>query len=141
MGNSRSPHLVPDRQTLISLLKRWQVGEVDHWRVVEEAEAIADSLWNDAEMIPEVVKSDPGSIALVVLCRLSTAYVYGVLPVDIPMLLEFLETPVGEELSGWERFEAYWSETNMKGREQEVNSLYHGKPSERYQVAIRTEDL
>jgi hypothetical protein len=127
MGNSRSPLLVPDRETLIAVLKRWQGGEINHWCVVEEAEAIADSLWDEPEMIPTVVKSDPGSIALVVLCILSTAYIYGVLPVDIPALLEFLETPEGEELSGWERFEAYWAGANLNAREREVNSLNYGR--------------
>jgi hypothetical protein len=127
MGDSRQARPAPDRETLVALLQRWPRGEIDHWGVVVEAEEIADSLWDDAGRIPVVVKGDPDSIAVAVLSLLATAYASLILSADVPTLLEFLGTAAGDELRGWERFDAYWRGVDMNAREREANWLYFGK--------------
>lgn len=109
------------------MLNRWQRGEINHWDVVDEAEAIEESLWENVETIPHVEKGDICSISLAVLDLLSSAHISWVMPVDIPVLLKFLETPTGEELEGWKRFDAYWEEMDMNARQQEANALYFEK--------------
>ena len=45
------------------------------------------------------------------------------LPTDIPAILAFLETPPGQEVEAWRRWEAYWAEIDWDDRLRAVGDL------------------
>lgn len=116
-----------DRQALIELLSRWEKGEISAWQVVEGSEAAEEALFGEAELVPELPRTDPQSIPVAVLELMATAPHQRLLPEDVPALISFLETTPGSELTGWQRIDAYWNAIDLDAREAQVDRLYFSK--------------
>lgn len=101
-----------DRDFLRGLLGRWRAGEVDERFVHEEAER----LWDANDQWPQYEESDPRSIALEVLSQLEVLNHQLITPEDIPAILDFLETPPGEEEAAWEKWRAHWKSVDYQER-------------------------
>jgi hypothetical protein len=69
-------------------------------------------------------RDDPASIPIAVLELIATAPHQRLLPVDIPVLVTFLQARPGTELAAWQKFDSYWESVNMGAREAEVDKLY-----------------
>jgi len=101
-----------DAKALRSLLKRWQRGEIDERSVHEEAERI----WASKDEWPVYPDTDPESIPMDVLEQLDVLNHQLIIPADIPAMLAFLDTPLGEEQRGWEEWERYWQGVDIDAR-------------------------
>lgn len=110
-----------DRKALRELLRRWQTGDLTPEEVHREAEAMYE-----AEEWPELPDEDPRSIGLEVLTQLDILNHQLITEADIPAMLEFLSTAVGDEADGWAKWRAYWEHVNLDERREELrhNSFY-----------------
>ncbi len=86
------------------LLLRWQAGKIDADTVLNAAE----SMWEHGFPWPTYDHTDHRSIAITVLHVLEALYAQLVFREDIPALLAFLDTPLGEEQAGWDTMDRYW---------------------------------
>ena len=100
-----------NRGLLRELLNRWTSGELNAHQVHEQAEQLWDSL--EQHQFP---REDRRSIAAEVLSQLDILNHQLITPEDIPAMMQFLETPVGEELQAWDRWQRYWDELDMDER-------------------------
>jgi hypothetical protein len=77
----------------------------------------SDSLdWGD-----RYPKSDHRSIGFEVLNKLTCVYKAGDLVLeDIPVILEFLDTPPGKELEAWDTWEKYWAGLDYPARRKKL---------------------
>ncbi|MCZ7586570.1 MAG: hypothetical protein M5R36_26335 [Deltaproteobacteria bacterium] len=94
-----------NRQMLRDLLNNWQSGAIDDVALSREA----TELWNKYGVWINAPETDARSITKTalegMLLRTEPRYSTG----DVPAVLDFLNTPMGEEAAGWERWRAYWS--------------------------------
>jgi hypothetical protein len=102
-----------DRKILLTLLARWEEEHLDSAQVHIEAE----SLWDAEDCWPTYPKQDPRCIAVEVLCNLDLMNAQLIGREDIPAIRAFLETPEGDESSGWDAWESYWSTIDFDARE------------------------
>ncbi len=86
------------------LLLRWQAREIGGLTLYDEAEY----MWDEGYPWPEYDRDDPRAIPIDVLSLLETLIAQGVFREDIPALLAFLDTPLGEEQAGWDTMDRYW---------------------------------
>jgi hypothetical protein len=107
-----------DRIILLELLDRWESGVLDEPRLHMEAE----SLWDAGDQWPTYPNEDPRSIAIDVLSNLETMNVGFIGRQDIPAIRAFLETPEGQELSGWKTWESYWATVDFTEREKALGA-------------------
>jgi hypothetical protein len=114
----------PLRETLATLLRRWQRGELTPLEVLVAAEGLweRDPLSGQPQA-PVFLRSDPKAIDYHVLWLLEVLHCDPLLPVDIPAILAFLETPPGQEAEAWRRWEAYWAAIDWEARRQAVGDL------------------
>jgi len=113
---------VADRDMLRGLLKLWQVGALsvmDLYCIASDLSDILDRDLGDIYYIPELPEEDPRSIAAEVLGILDTAVAQSLRKADIPVFLEFLDTPPGEELQAWKKWGDYWDHVDFEARERE----------------------
>lgn len=105
----------PDRDVLRSLLKRWQDGALDAFGVKMQAEAIweRDPIYGHYE---EYSRDDPRSIYYAVLFNLEALSQQLILPDDIPVILSFLDTPLGKEREAWQMWDTYWNNIDYEKR-------------------------
>ena len=115
---------VPDREELRQLLLKWADGGMSFHRVVEEAEALEERLWQDIEIGPEFPATDPRTIAVEVLTLLSMGFVAPLFSEDIPHILEYLATPSGSELEGAQKFHGYFETLDYQERLTRGEQLY-----------------
>lgn len=105
------------REQLVTLLRRWQRGELVPLDVLVAAESMweSDPLAGQPEA-PVFPRSDPRAIDYRVLWLLEVLHCDPLLPADIPAILAFLETPAGHEAAAWRRWGAYWAEIEWEAR-------------------------
>jgi hypothetical protein len=101
-----------ERNTLIQLLDAWLLGTYDERQVHERAESIMDEM---AE-VPNFSENDPRSIPLEVLVHLDALNHQLITKEDIPIMHEFLSTPIGKEAEAWTRWRQYWDTLDMQTR-------------------------
>lgn len=101
-----------DKDELRKLLELWQTGKLTEREVHEEAEF----LWGRNRQWPEYPRDNPQSIILEILLNLESLNVQSITVEDIPVMLNFLNTPVGEELAGWQAWEQYWDNMDFEQR-------------------------
>jgi hypothetical protein len=106
------------RSEISTLLEQWQRGAVDEREVHEQAEALMEQL-EDAPNYPE---HDPRSIPMEVLIHLDALNHQLITQEDIPAMLAFLHTPLGDESSGWTVWRSYWENLNLESRRQELKT-------------------
>jgi hypothetical protein len=117
-----------ERRQLRDLLQRWQRGEVSEREVHEEAEA----LWEHYAPLKGHDEDAPQSIAMGVLSNLETLNWQLITPEDIPAMLAFLETPLGQERQGWQAWHRYWQGIDFNQRRQSLrNNPYYAKSPSR----------
>ena len=104
-----------NRELVRELLDRWASGRLNARQVHEHAEQLWESL--EQHQFP---REDCRSIAAEVLSQLDILNHQLITAEDIPAMLQFLETPTGEELQAWDRWERYWDELDM---DQRIESL------------------
>ncbi|WP_152541368.1 hypothetical protein [Kallotenue papyrolyticum] len=113
-----------ERETLRTLLRKWQAGELTDLQVYAEAEA----LWEQFPEVPQFSQDDPRSINVEVLLNLTLLYQQLITPQDIPALLAFLDTPPGKEKEGWQKLHDYWDHIDFEQRRKELlNHPYYSK--------------
>lgn len=100
-----------DKEAILSLLLRWQAGELAAEDVHSEAEAMFE-----AEDWPELPETDARSIVLEVLTQLDVLNQQLITEADIPAILDFLATGECDEMNGWAKWRAYWESINMDER-------------------------
>lgn len=98
------------------LLSEWQAKR----STAEEVQQEAEGLWEAGEPWPEYPDRDPQSIVAETLMQLAMMHVQWIIPEDIPVLLEFLDTPAGEEEQAWQKWKRYWDEMDMEARRKKV---------------------
>jgi hypothetical protein len=111
------------KNQLRNLLLRWRSGELDERAVHEEAEA----LWTEREW-KEHSQDDPRAIILELLEQLSILNWQWITTQDVDILLEFLDTPLGQESHAWKKWHEYWDTLDWtKRRESLANNPYYSK--------------
>lgn len=106
------------RSEISTLLEQWQRGSVNEREVHEHAEALMDQV----EDAPRYLEHDPRSIAMEVLIQLDALNHQLITQEDIPAMLTFLRTPLGDESSGWKVWRGYWENLNIESRRQELKA-------------------
>ncbi|MBI1926186.1 hypothetical protein HYR99_18285 [Candidatus Poribacteria bacterium] len=101
-----------DRAVIQTLLKRWGSGTIDEREVHEEAERLCDQY----EEWPTLPERHPESIAIEVLSHLEILNHQLITREDIPVMLAFLDTPLGKELKGWKAWRRYWDGLDFRSR-------------------------
>lgn len=99
-----------------NLLRAWQAGEID----AMELHRTAEGIWEDCGPWEDYPESDPRSIVAEVLSELEVLNHQWIIAEDIPMFLEFLDTPAGEEEVSWQKWKRYWDEMDMEARRKKV---------------------
>ena len=107
-----------NRKELRDLVKRWVQGELDERDVHETAEALCET-WEDW---PDYEEDDPRSIAIEVLSQLELLNQQLVTTEDVPMILQFLNTPPGKEQAAWLSWKAYWDELDFEVRQRSLQA-------------------
>jgi hypothetical protein len=64
--------------------------------------------------------NDPESIAIEVLSQLEILNHQLITTDDIPVIMEFLDTPPGEERDGWVKWQSYWKNVDYENRKREL---------------------
>ncbi len=100
-------------ETVQDILQQWQTGRLDEHDVYE----LAEKMWDSSEW-PNYPEQDARSISIEVLAQLSVLYYQLVTKEDIPAMLEFLRVSPGEEVKGWARWRAYWSQVDFAARKE-----------------------
>ncbi len=101
-----------NRQVLRDLLSRWSSNEMTDQDLQWEAER----LWQQYGIWIKSGPEDPRSITRQALDCLRLRSDDPICRSDVPMLLEFLNTPKGKEERGWEKWREYWSRQERKDR-------------------------
>jgi hypothetical protein len=96
---------------LRDLLLSWQHGEISAQRVHEEAEQLLETVGR-----PNLPETDRRAIPLEVVSQLDILNHQLITVDDIPVILEFLETPPEHELQAWSRWQSYWGSINYEAR-------------------------
>ena len=104
-----------DRQVLRDLLRKWQRGEITEGDVHE----VAEELWQKSAP-PKYDESDPRSIAVEVLMHLDIMNQQWITVEDVPAILDFLDTPPGEEARGWAEWKRYWNNIDWDARQKRL---------------------
>lgn len=100
-----------DRSSLSQMLYRWWSG---HW-TAKQVYAEAMRLWSQTEW-PDYPSDDERSVAIELLFLLNMLPHTLLSTEDVPAMLAFLDTPPGEELSGWARWDLYLSRVDWSAR-------------------------
>ena len=90
---------LPSRSGIVSVLRAWQLGELEDMEVGEWARTFIDGL-----LLPDLPADHPDSIPIEVLLQLSTLPNSPVGHSHIDHLLDFLDTPHDATRSGWSRW-------------------------------------
>lgn len=112
------------RDYLEDLLTRWRDGVVSPPEAIAEARA----LWLSQVWSPPT-GNDPDVIPIDILFMLADAREMGITDADIPALFEYLNTPLGREVHGRERFANYIEGIDAREREAITASDYYGPMS------------
>jgi hypothetical protein len=96
---------VPDRDVLRDILLRWQKGDITFAAAVEEAELLEERYSFEVIETPLPV-AEPWCVSFIALHEPTKGFVEPLFPEDIPALLEYLDTPTGDEVAASERL---WS--------------------------------
>ncbi len=105
------------RKELIHLLEAWRKGSINVRNIHEEAEFMLEQI-----DYPQYPRSDARSIATEVLRELDNLPGQWICEEDIPSMITFLETRLGEEETGWHHWEAYWSFIDYKSRKEKLKN-------------------
>jgi hypothetical protein len=104
------------RSEISTLLEQWRKGVVDEREVHEQAEVLMEQVEN----APDYLEHDPRSILMEVLVHLDALNHQLITPEDIPAMLTFLSTPLGDESSGWKEWRSYWEKLDLESRRQKL---------------------
>jgi len=78
--------------------------------------------------LPGYEQEDLRSIAIEVVFQLDDLYQQLVIKEDIPVILKFLDTPVGTELEAWKTWQEYWDNINYIVRQDSLeNKPYYSQ--------------
>lgn len=118
------------RDTLRSLLIRWQSGEITEREIHEEAEELYLQFWAERPTNAEIAHDDPASFLGEILAQLEMLNVGLIVTEDIPAMLAFLNTSQGEEAKSWLAWERYMQSIDFKEREGRIatNRYYITSP-------------
>ena len=105
----------PQRRPICDILERWHRADMDAASVHRWAEA-----WWAENTHPEYPRSDPRSISDEVLMQLDMLNHQWITTEDIPAMLRFLQTPLGQELVGWNEWTEYWNSIDYDQRRLEL---------------------
>ena len=101
------------RKQLLDLLKQWEAGTLSESQLHEKAE----ELWEQDEW-SQLDKDNPRSIAIEVLSQLEILNHQLITTEDIPAIVNFLRTPIGQEQNGWKTWRQYWENIDLEARKQ-----------------------
>ncbi len=107
-----------DVKTLLKILDDWQSGVIDERTVHREVEYIVDNLGQ----LPEYSKNSFESIVTEVLFLLDAINQHLFTKEDISAIQEFLLTPKGKEIIGWEQWKNYWENIDINLRKTELKN-------------------
>ena len=109
------------RRQLLDLVDNWAEGNLSEIQVHE----IAEEIWGKEDW-PNYPEDDPRSIALGVVSYLEVLNYQLVTEEDIPIIVDFLNTPKGKEKNGWVNWRRYWERLDLETRKQELkNNPYY----------------
>lgn len=113
--------LTDNRRQIKSLLEKWGKGLIDEIQVHQQAEE-----WWELLEEKEYQMNQPLSIEVEILSNLEILNHQLITTSDIPAMLKFLETPLGNELEGWANWKAYMNSVNWveRGHELKDNQYY-----------------
>jgi hypothetical protein len=107
------------REYLSDLLLKYQEGLYEMNDMINYAESVEEYLWEKYSDLEN--SSFPGdenlSIPLEVIHYMyGFTKNFGMIPQDVPHFIEFLDTPIGKEKEGWEKFIKYISGLKLEER-------------------------
>jgi hypothetical protein len=119
---------------ILQMLNRWAQGDIDEQQVHIDAEVMFEKL---QDKVSKPSENTHLSIVYEILSQLSILNYQLITRDDIPVILQFLNTPLGQEYVGWDRWRSYWNNLDMKQRRRHLaaNPYYatHPFPFERNQ--------
>jgi hypothetical protein len=110
------------RSFLKDILIKFEKGEITSTERIYYSDDIEDYIYEkytdtDRTYYPYLTEDDPRSIGIEVLEHFNfTNSNFEMLPEDVPHFVEFLDTPLGKEKDGWEKFKAYIDQFDLDER-------------------------
>jgi len=116
------------KKALLLLLSSWEKGEIDSpWHVQEEAESIEQQLVDGKQLLSGRKVDGLATQINGVLDQLSNAQAQYVLPQDIDIMRELLESPELDIKKILTKYSRYWDSINYASREAKVQEYWFGK--------------
>lgn len=122
------------KQLLNDLLLSWQKNEINIIDVTWAADYLMDEL--DIEADEELRKDDYRSILFEIIYFLDMYNHVYITKKDIPTILEFLNTELGEELNEWYKWIRYWKKIDYEKRFNEATQEHYCKDKNCYILPI-----
>ena len=107
----------PERHILLTLLRRWQSGELSERQVHQEAERI----WAQGSCGRNWWKKIRRSIVATP-CILDSLNAEWVIAEDVPAMLSFLNTEPEDAIRGWSKWRSYWDHVDFASRKHQLES-------------------
>ena len=93
------------------MLEGWEHGRLTALDVLNAAEDLVDEAAHR-----EYAETNPDSIPWELLRQLGELHIRWIIEEDIPVMLQFLETPRGKEREGWMAWRSYWDRLDFARR-------------------------
>jgi len=105
------------RECLLDLVHKWEAGILSEKDIHEIAEQLIEE-----KDLPQLSDSDPSSIEWEVLSQLDILNHQLITSEDIPAIIDFLSTPLGQEINGWRKWRAYWNNVDIEFRRHQLKN-------------------
>lgn len=113
---------------LVKLLRSWESGQLsDKWNVQHEAEEIEDRLMESGFLKTGGEFNGIAGLVDSVLVQLCNAHWQHVLPEDIGIMLELLESKEDEVSIAIEKYDNYWNSLDYSKRKDRVKKYWYGE--------------
>ena len=139
-------HIAPDRSKLLEMLEAFESGKYCNVILSDIAEEESDSMerfYKKELNLPDqtqlrVISYDDHKFDLseyretldwMVLELLIWSHPYIIFPSEVPMIREFLETPVGKEKEAFDKWQAYWEKVDFEERIQKHEMQFENNKS------------
>ena len=118
---------IAEAGSLFQLINSWAKGHIDEQQVHMDAEVMFEALQSTMQ---KPVMENRISLVYEVLSQLSILNYQLITSEDIPAIIQFLNTPQGEEQEGWRKWHSYWDTLDITQRRDslEGNSYYSTTP-------------
>ncbi|WP_127718448.1 hypothetical protein [Halobacteriovorax sp. HLS] len=115
-----------ERKAIVEVLVLWSDGKINALEVLVWASKFHDLISVDKMYYEDYEGEKQNSVSLEVLTKLDNLDMDLVLKEDIPKMLEFLKTPLGEFDRGYKVWTAYLDQINYTNRQKQLrgNPLY-----------------